>query len=103
MKTKWVILIAAAAAAVGFSGDGLGAVSPGPLTEVVVTLKAPFVPGRNLQSARASQARIVRSVQQALPGAQIRWRYHLVLDGFAVEIPRSQISRLASLPGVAKV
>src|SRR5581483_3156723 len=103
MKTKWVIFLAAAAAAVCLSGDGLSAPPPGPLTEVVVTVKAPFAPGRNLQSARVDQATVVRSVQAAIPDAQVRWRYHLVLNGFAVALPRSQVARLAQLPGVAKV
>ena len=103
MKTKWVIFLAAAAAAVGVSGDGFGATARGPLTEVVVTLKQPFVPGRSLQSARVAQAMVVRSVEQELPEAQVRWRYHLVLNGFAVSLPASQVSRLAAVPGVAKV
>jgi subtilisin family serine protease len=103
MKTKWVILLAAAAAAVGVSGDGFGATPPGPLTEVVVTLKQPFVPGRSLQSARVAQAMVVRSVERALPDAQVRWRYHLVLNGFAVALPASQVSKLAAVPGVAKI
>ena len=108
MKTRLVIgLMAAATAAVALSGDGLGATSPGPLTEVVVTLGQPLS-GRSLQSARlqsmlAQQATVVRTVQSALPDAQVRWRYQRVLDGFAVSLPQSQVASLARLPGVAKV
>ncbi len=49
------LLLAAVAAAVVFSGDGLGARGAGPTTEVVVTLKAPPLStfGRSLQSALA--------------------------------------------------
>ena len=102
MKTKWVIFVSAAAAAVCLSGDGLGAPAPGPLTEVVVTLGQPSF-GRNLQSARVEQTTAVRNVLHTLPDAQVRWRYHLVLNGFAVVLPRSQISTLARVPGIAKV
>jgi subtilisin family serine protease len=95
--------VAAATAAVGLSGDGLGAPSPGPSTEVVVTLSAAPVAGRSLAAAarvRVQQAAAIRTVQRAIPGATVRWRYHLVLDGFSVVLPRSQVARLASLPGL---
>ena len=42
-------------------------------------------------------------MRHTLPEAQIRWRYKLVANGMAVVVPRSQLGRLASLPGVAKV
>ncbi len=55
---------------------------------------------RTLASAqRALQARIERTV----PGAGVRWRYSVVLDGLAVVVPRSEAARLASIPGVARV
>ena len=38
-----------------------------------------------------------------LPDARIRWRYRLVENGMAVVLPRNEVGRLASLPGVAKV
>src|SRR5258707_64120 len=68
--------------------------------------------GRTFQSAShrtyerqllAAQSAAVRHVQSALPHAQVRWRYHLVLDGFAVALPRSQLAALARVPGVAHV
>jgi subtilisin family serine protease len=103
MKTRLIIgLVAAATAAVGLSGDGLGASTPGPLTEVVVTLRQPAF-GRSLQAARVQQAVVVRGVQSALPDAQVRWRYEHVLDGFAVALPQSQLATLQHVPGVAKV
>src|SRR5471032_2280221 len=115
MKTTVPLLLAAAAlAAVCCSGDGLAAVAVGPTTEVVVTLKAPPLAtfGRSLQSAshttyarriEAAQAQAVRNVESALPDATVRWRYHLVADGFAVVVPRSELTALARVPGVAKV
>src|SRR6516164_7949244 len=100
-----LVVVAAAAAAVGLSGDGLGAPPPGPSTEVVVTLSAAPVAafGRSLAAAArvsVQQAAAIRTVQRAIPDATVRWRYHLVLDGFSVVLPRSQVARLASLPGL---
>ena len=100
-----LVLVAAAAAAVGLSGDGLGAPPPGPSTEVVVTLSAAPVAafGRSLAAAArvsVQQAAAIRTVQRAIPDATVRWRYHLVLDGFSVVLPRSQVARLTSLPGL---
>jgi len=92
----------------------LGASRAVPTTEVVVTLKAPALSafGRTLQSAShaayarqmaAAQSALVRRVQSAIPSAQVRWRYRLVANGFAVVVPRSEVARLAGLPGVARV
>jgi subtilisin family serine protease len=92
----------------------LGASGVVPTTEVVVTLKAPALAafGRTLQSAShaayarqlaAAQSALVRRVQSAIPSARVRWRYRLVANGFAVVIPRSELARLADVPGVARV
>jgi subtilisin family serine protease len=98
--------------------------------EVVVTLKQPPLaevfardrslafssflrPRRLLLSAPASRAyldrlgRIQRSLQarigEAISRAQLRWRYGVVLNGFAVVVPEGQIERLARIPGVERV
>jgi subtilisin family serine protease len=108
------VLLAAAVAAVCLAGDGLGAREAGPTTEVVVTLKAPPLAsfGRSLRSPAhagylrrldAAQEQAIRNVRLALPQAQIRWRFHLVADGFAVALPQSQLAELARVPGVAEV
>ncbi len=55
--------------------------------------------GRLASAQRALQARI----RAAIPGAGVRWRYDVVLNGFAVVLPRSQLDRLANVPGVARV
>jgi subtilisin family serine protease len=107
-------ILAAAVAAVVLSGDGLGAPAAGPTTEVVLTLKAPPLSsfGRSLQSAShagylrqvdAAQAELARRVVAAVPGAQIRWRYRLVANGFAVVVPQRAVNRLARIPGVDAV
>jgi subtilisin family serine protease len=110
-----MLLVAAAlTAAVCLSGDVLGARRSVPTAEVVVTLKAPALSafGRTLQSAShaayarqmaAAQSELIRRVQSAVPSAQVRWRYRLVANGFAVVVPRSEVARLARVPGVAKV
>jgi subtilisin family serine protease len=107
-------ILAAAAAAVVLSGDVLGAPGAGRPVEVVVTLKAPSLSafGRSLQSAShadylrrvdAAQSELARRVVAAVPGAQIRWRYRLVANGFAVVVPRGAVNGLARIPGVEAV
>jgi subtilisin family serine protease len=109
-----ILLLAAATAAVVFSGDGFGARGAGPSTEVVVTLKAPPLSafGRSLQSAShveymrrvdAAQDELATRIVDTVPGAQIRWRYQLVANGFAVTLPRGDTSALAHIPGVEAV
>jgi subtilisin family serine protease len=101
-------------AAVVLSGDSLGAHGRGPMTEVVVTLRAPSMAafGRSLQSAThhiymrqvdSAQTELATRITSVLPDAQVRWRYHLVADGMAVYLPRSQAALLAKIPGVARV
>ena len=108
------MVLAAALAAVVFTGDGLGARSRVPMTEVVVTMRAPALSafGRSLQSAshrdymrtmEAAQNVLARNIQTALPGSQVRWRYRLVADGLAVVVPRGSEAALAKVPGVAAV
>ena len=55
---------------------------------------------RTLAAAqRTLAARIVREI----PGTRVRWRYQVVLDALAVVVPKGQVSRLARVPGVARV
>jgi subtilisin family serine protease len=98
--------------------------------EVVVTLKAPPLaeaftaertlafssfarPERLLLSAPASRSYLARLAQSqrvvqerirsAIPASRARWRYSVVLNGFAVVVPQSRLTRLARVPGIAKV
>ncbi|NUR74901.1 MAG: hypothetical protein HOQ28_01285, partial [Thermoleophilia bacterium] len=114
MKRSAIPILAAAAAAVVLSGDGFSARGGGPATEVVVTLKAPPLSafGRSLQSAShaaylrrldAAQNELARRIGAAVPGAQVRWRYRLVANGFAVVVPRAAVGELRRIPGVAAV
>jgi len=96
------------------SGDGLSGVGGTPMTEVVVTLKAPPLSrfGRSLLSAshatylkqiQAQQAVLTTRIETTLPDSSIRWRYQLVANGLAVVLPKAEASRLSSVPGVAEV
>jgi subtilisin family serine protease len=98
--------------------------------EVVVTLKKPPLaeafskerllrfssflrPQRLLLRAPASQeylSRLVRAqrvlearVEAAIPSAVVRWRYGVVLNGFAVVVPRERLPQLAQVPGVEQI
>jgi subtilisin family serine protease len=84
------------------------------MTEVVVTLRAPAMAmfGRTMQSAShrtymrqvdSAQAALAIRITGTLPEAQVRWHYHLVADGIAVSLPRSQAALLSKIPGVAEV
>jgi len=55
--------------------------------------------GRLDRAQRVVQARIRASI----PGADVRWRYGVVLNGFAVVVPRSRVSTIARITGVAHV
>jgi subtilisin family serine protease len=107
-----------AATLVAFSGDGLGArpapVTEVPMTEVIVTLKAPPMAafGRSLSSARhkgyarqlaSAQQQASRNIRSAIPSSRITWRYRLVANGFAVLVPKRDVRLLKSIPGVSEV
>ena len=114
----------------GLLGLALAPAAHAEPVEVVVTLKQPplaevfardrslafssFVrPRRLLLRAPASQVYLRRlesrqrtlaaRVRASIPRARVRWRYGVVLNGFAVVIQREQIARLERLTGVDKV
>ena len=88
-------------------------VSAGSRTEVIVSLERPSLaaamglrarrsPGY-LRELETAQTELEHLIVRKVPSAQIRWRYRYVLDGLAVVLPRSEVGRLAALPGVARV
>ena len=116
-----VLLALAATASAARPGE-----SSEPLVEVVVALDAqPLAvarPGRTLaatggrrlslstpasraylRTLAVSQRRLETRIASALPQAEIRWRYRVVANGLAVVVPRDQVSRLAAVPGVARI
>jgi subtilisin family serine protease len=98
--------------------------------EVLVTMKKPPLaealantqtlafssfaqPHRLLLSAPAShvylrrltleQNALTSRIRTVIPQAKVRWRYGVVLNGFAVVVPTGQVARLARVDGVARV
>jgi subtilisin family serine protease len=109
---------------------GLASPARAGTAEVVVTLKAPALaetfshqrslafssfarPRRLLLSAPASrtylavlartQRAVAERIRAELPDSRTRWHYGVVLNGFAVVVPRADVARLARIPGVAEV
>jgi len=85
-----------------------------PRVEFVVTLeKAPLARTGLALHARAGasylaavarqQDALIRRLELAVPGARVRWRYQVVVDGLAVVAPASSQTRIAALSGVAAV
>ena len=61
--------------------------------------------GRQLQSRTlvSAQNALADRIESSIPDAEIRWRYRLVANGMAIVVPRAQLGRLTSLPGVDRV
>jgi subtilisin family serine protease len=55
------------------------------------------------QGLEAAQQTLAARIQTTIPSAQVRWRYTVVLNAIAVVVPRSELGRLGSIPGVADV
>ncbi|MCP9484986.1 MAG: S8 family serine peptidase [Gaiellaceae bacterium MAG52_C11] len=117
------LLLLALAASAGAAREGT---SSEPTVEVVVALEAESLavarPGRTLaatggrrlslstatsrsylRTLAASQQTLETRIEAAIPQAEVRWRYRIVANGLAVVVPRDQVERLASVPGVARV
>src|SRR5512135_736413 len=65
-------------------------------------LAAPLSHGYRADLGRA-QAAVAARIRDAIPAADIRWRYSITLDGLAVVLPGRDLPRLARVPGVARV
>jgi len=65
-------------------------------------LRAPSSRGYLAELAR-EQRTLARRIRAAVPGATVRWRYRVVLNGLAVVVPAGRLSDLARLPGVTRV
>ncbi len=72
--------------------------------EVVVRLAAPpLARGGSRQEVARAQRAFERALGRLVPSARVRWRYRLVLDGLAVDLPAREARRLRALPGVREV
>ncbi len=56
-----------------------------------------------LGSLATAQRALAARITAALPSSRVTWRYRVVLDGLAVLLPRAELRRLGSIPGVAEV
>jgi subtilisin family serine protease len=52
-----------------------------------------------LRTLATAQRQLQARIQAAIPSAAVHWRYGVVLNGMAVVVPRSQLSRLTAMPG----
>ena len=126
MRRVAILLSLLLVALVTSAGAARQGASAGPLVEVVVALEAePLAvarPGRTLaatggrrlslstatsrsylRTLAASQQALQTRIEDALPQAEIRWRYRIVANALAVVVPRDQVDRLASMPGVERI
>ena len=95
------LTVALVAALLAVSGPSL----PAEQTEVVVLLESPpLAQAPGAQAAIAREQLVFRQELAArLPSADIGWRYRLVANGFSLSLPRSELPRLRTLPGVRDV
>ncbi len=56
-----------------------------------------------LRTLASHQGVLEERIEAALPGSEVTRRYRVVANGLAVLVPRDQVSRLASVGGVARV
>ena len=97
-------------AASGGSAAPVGAPSPGSV-DVIVELAPPPAAlaatpegeRRSLRRAAQAQTVFLRRLASAVPEAEPRWRYRLVLDGVALTLPAGDVAAVAALPGVVRV
>ncbi len=100
-----LVLVALAVLALG---AGPRAAAPGPAaagrTEVVVALTTPpLAKGGGASRIEAEQRAFRNVLRGRVPDARVRWRYRLVANGFAVDLPSSDIQELRKLPSVREV
>jgi subtilisin family serine protease len=121
------LLLVAAGLALPLAASSAGGRAPLPAAgvELVVTLKAPplaraSLGGRSFERAgrlalqapasvsyvrelTRDQDAVAARIRSAVPGATVRWRYSVVLNGLAVVAPAQAAGRIAAIPGVAHV
>jgi subtilisin family serine protease len=105
--TRFLALVAVAvgALAVGAPDQPLGDAPADGRTEVVVALASPplgIAPDRAGRVAGEQRA-FRRQLAERLPDAHVRWRYRLVANGFAVDLPTDQVALLRRVRGVKDV
>jgi hypothetical protein len=56
-----------------------------------------------LDRLRLDQLAVAGRIRAAIPRTDVRWHYGVVLNGFAVVVPRNRLDRLSHIPGVDRV
>jgi len=56
-----------------------------------------------IEQLNREQTVVAKRIARAIPGSYVHWRYSVTLNGLAVVVPRDAVSRLARVPGVARV
>ena len=119
LKRVFLLSIAAliASACPALAGGSAPARTSGPRVDLIVVLDGAPLAARagkakldvasersssRLRAIAASQRAVAARIG-ALPGARVRWRYQVVLNGIAVSIPAGEVETLRRLPGVASV
>ncbi len=87
----------------GDGGSGTPARAAGDRTEVVVALTSPPLAHGGSPEAVATEQRRFLEALTGIPGATPRWRYRIVENGVAVDLPRTHVPMLQQLPGVRAV
>jgi subtilisin family serine protease len=104
---RGLLVLAAAACALPLGGASARAPAPprGGKVELVALLDGPPLAERPAARAELErqQARVAADILRSVPGARIRWRYQVVLNGLAVVAPDGAAPRIAAIPGVREV
>jgi hypothetical protein len=56
-----------------------------------------------LRALEQQQDALASRIERTIPSARVRWRYQVVLDGMAVDLPATAVAQLSRIPGVASV
>jgi subtilisin family serine protease len=97
---------AAPVRAVGPSVDAIVLLDGAPLAASGGKAKLDVASERSSSHLRAigrSQRELAARITAEIPGARVRWRYQVVLNGLAVVVPAGEVETLRRLPGVASV
>ena len=65
-------------------------------------VRGPLGAGYLAQVGRRQDA-VARRIRAAIPGAHIRWRYRITLNGLAIALPAAKVAALGRVAGVARV
>ena len=72
--------------------------------QIVVELRELAIAKAGRPSAVAAQQELMMErIREIAPTAQVRWRYRIVLNGFAVLVPERAVERIEGLSGVREV